>query len=69
MGKLLVDRLEYLISCEQDTNEYDYDIAIICALENPEFKAIKDLSENWVNVKKKIIHHCLMKLLSLNKKN
>ena len=50
--KLLVDRLEYLISCEQDTNEYDYDIAIICALENPEFKAIKDLSENWVNVKK-----------------
>lgn len=50
--KLLVDRLEYLISCEQDTNEYDYDIAIICALENPELKAIKDLSENWVNVKK-----------------
>ena len=48
----MVDRLEYLISCEQDTNEYDYDIAIICALENPEFKAIKDLSENWVNVKK-----------------
>ena len=50
--KLLVDRLEYLISCKQDTNEYDYDIAIICALENPEFKAIKDLSENWVNIKK-----------------
>lgn len=50
--KLLVDRLEYLISCEQDTNEYDYDIAIICALENPEFKAIKELSKNWINIKK-----------------
>lgn len=50
--KLLVDRLEYLISCEQDTNKYDYDIAIICALENPEFKAIKALSTNWVNIKK-----------------
>lgn len=50
--KLLIDKLEYLVSCEEDINEYDYDIAIICALETPEFKAIKDLSENWVNVKK-----------------
>lgn len=51
-GKLLVDRFEYLISCEQDKNDYDYDIAIICALETPEFKAIKDLSQNWVNIKR-----------------
>lgn len=51
-GKLLINRLEYIISSEKDTNNYDYDIAIICALETPEFKAIKDLSENWVNIKK-----------------
>ena len=50
--KLLIDRFEYLISCEQDANTYNYDIAIICALETPEFKAVKDLSDTWINIKK-----------------
>ena len=50
--KLLINRFEYLISCEKDTNIYNYDIAIICALETPEFAAVKALSETWVSIKK-----------------
>ena len=50
--KLLIDRFEYLISCEQDTNIYNYDIAIICALETPEFTAVKELPCTWVSIKK-----------------
>ena len=50
--ELLIDRFEYLISCEKDTNVYNYDIAIICALETPEFEAIKNLSDTWSSIKK-----------------
>jgi len=50
--ELLIEKFEYLISCEQDTNTYNYDIAVICALETPEFKAIKDLSNTWSSIKR-----------------
>ncbi|RDX33893.1 hypothetical protein DZA31_00380 [Arcobacter sp. HD9-500m-PIT-SAG02] len=37
----------------QEIEEYKYDIGIICALNNPEFAYIKDLSSNWNEVSKK----------------
>lgn len=48
----LVERLEYIIACERNINEYNYDLGIICALDNPEFEAIKRLSTNWVRINK-----------------
>jgi len=37
----------YLSNISSDENEYKYDLAIICALNNPEFQAIKRLSDDW----------------------
>lgn len=43
----LTERLEYLVSSEEDDVEYDYDIAIICALKSPELDAVMQLITEW----------------------
>ncbi len=43
----LEKRFEYLYSCEQDKNLYNYDVAIICALKSPELDAVIDHLDNW----------------------
>ena len=37
----------YLSNQSSTVNEYQYDLAIICALNDPEFQAIKKLSNDW----------------------
>lgn len=48
--KLLIDRLEYLISADLKNQNYNYDLAIICALNDPELSAVKELTNNWKKV-------------------
>lgn len=48
----LIERLEYIKACDEDICEYKYDLGIICALDNPEFKAVMKLSNNWIKVRK-----------------
>ncbi len=53
---ILTHKIDYIIRTKkfnEGINKYIYDIAIICALDDPEFKHIKRLSRNWETVKKK----------------
>lgn len=44
--KKLIERLEYLKSSEKENYTYKYDLAILCALEDPELSAVKKLTKN-----------------------
>lgn len=44
--KKLIERLEYLKSSEKESYRYKYDLAILCALEEPELSAVKKLTKN-----------------------
>jgi nucleoside phosphorylase len=48
----LINGFEQLISTEKSTESYNYDIAIICALKTPEYDAVKNLSNDWIQIKK-----------------
>lgn len=53
---LLKNKIRYIINRKKynnQTNQHIYDIAIICALENPEFQQIKNLSTNWTPISRK----------------
>jgi nucleoside phosphorylase/CheY-like chemotaxis protein len=43
----LVERIEYVISSNTSNSGYNYDIAILCALDKPELEAIRKLTKNW----------------------
>lgn len=48
--EILIQKIEYLYKrkeIKKDIEDYKYDIGIICALENPEFFHIKELSSDW----------------------
>lgn len=47
----LIERFEHLVSSNLDSNDYNYDLAIICALDDPELKAVRKLSESWERIK------------------
>ena len=51
----LKDKISYIHKSTDESNtiiNYQYDLAIICALDDPEFKQIELLSDNWKPVKK-----------------
>ena len=53
---ILSHKIDYIIRTKkfnEGISEYIYDIGIICALHDPEFKHIKLLSEDWKPVKRK----------------
>ncbi len=47
----LIERFEHLVSSNLDSKDYKYDLAIICALDDPELKAVGQLSESWEIIK------------------
>lgn len=54
--KPIKSKIEHIIRIKNNTcytENYDYDIAIICALNNPEFKHILNLSDHWEEFKNK----------------
>jgi nucleoside phosphorylase len=46
----LIERFQYLESSIKEKYEYNYDLAIICALEDPELLAIRKLSTSWTRI-------------------
>lgn len=46
----LIEKLDYLSLSLKEQNEYKYDLAIICALEDPELSAIRKLSTGWTRI-------------------
>lgn len=46
----LIERFDYLSLSLKEQNEYKYDLAIICALEDPELSAIRKLSTGWTRI-------------------
>lgn len=46
----LIEKFQYLESSNKEECKYKYDLAIICALEEPELIAIRRLSKSWTRI-------------------
>lgn len=43
----LTEKFDYFLSCEENLIQYNYDVAIVCALKTPELDAVKKAIGGW----------------------